>query len=323
MPYSVLITGGAGYIGSNVADFFHQQGHQVIVIDDLSTGFKENLGNFPFYQGDIADGEFVDSVMKKHHFTGVLHFAGSIIVPESVELPLKYYHNNTLKSKALIQSCLKNKVPHFLFSSTAAVYGEASDQPLVETSPLQPLNPYGRSKLMTEWMLQDTAIAHQDFHATCLRYFNVAGASKNRGQRGKAATHLIKVASQVALGQREALSIFGDDYDTPDGTCIRDYIHVTDLAQAHLSAFSAMVEQSKSFIFNCGYGHGLSVKEVVQTLKEVSGIDFLVKMTDRRPGDAPSLVADSSLLRKETGWNPQFDNLKEIVLSAFEFEKSL
>jgi len=321
----VLVTGGAGYIGSHVVLMLGKLGHEVIVLDNLSTGRKESVIGAKLVIGDISDEPFVDKLMQDEKFEAVIHFAGSIIVPESVKDPGKYYSNNTANSLGLIKLCQKNKIKNFLFSSTAAVYGIPAGGECLESTPVSPINPYGRSKLMTEWMLEDAAFSDNDFNYIALRYFNVAGANVDGkvGQCSPNSTHLIKIACETALGKRASMQIFGTDYNTPDGTCIRDYIHIDDLAQAHIDAISYLVKGGKSGIFNCGYGHGYSVKEVLEATQKVSGKNFKVEMGPRRDGDAPDLIAVSKKIRDTFGWKPKYDNLELIIKTALDWESRL
>ncbi len=322
---AVLVTGGAGYIGSHMVYALTDRGEDVVVLDNLSTGFDWAVSPAAkLVVGDIGDAALVKKIIREHKVDAVIHFAGSIIVPESVENPLKYYHNNTCKSRNLIEAVVQEDVPHFIFSSTAAVYGIPERNPAFEDSPLAPINPYGRSKLMTEWTLADVAAAH-DLRYVALRYFNVAGADPQgrTGQSTPEATHLIKVACQTALGLREKMYIFGTDYDTPDGTCIRDYIHVTDLIAAHVDALDHLRRGGESEVMNCGYGRGFSVREVIDTVRKVVGHDFPVEEAPRRPGDPPALVAGAEKVRKLLGWQPQHDDLEEIVASAYAWERHL
>ena len=324
---SILVTGGCGYIGSHMTWNLHDAGKDVVIIDNLSTGFPWLIPDgVPLIEGDIGDSDLVAKVMQEHKVEAVIHFAGSIVVPDSVTDPLGYYYNNTVKSRSLIENAVNAKVKAFIFSSTAAVYGNPAeaDKPLTEDLGLEPISPYGTSKLMTELMLRDSAVAY-DFKYAALRYFNVAGADPQgrTGQSTPTATHLIKVANQVALGQRDALSIFGDDYPTPDGTCIRDYIHVTDLVAAHALALESLMGGHDSFVANCGYGNGYSVLEVVDAVRRVSENNFDAKIAERRGGDPAQLVADSTRLRGITGWTPKHDDLDLIVKTALDWERFL
>ena len=322
---TVLVTGGAGYIGSHMVWKLLDEGEQVVVIDRLSTGFDWAVpAEAELVVGDIGDQELVEGVIRRRGVDAIIHFAGSIIVPESVADPLGYYLNNTVKSRALIESAVKAGVPHFIFSSTAAVYGTPEKVPVAEDAPAKPESPYGTSKLMTEWMLRDTAAAH-DFAYAALRYFNVSGADPKMrtGQSTKGATHLIKVASETATGKRPFMEIYGTDYPTPDGTCIRDYIHVADLVEAHYLALAKLREGGGSIIANCGYGRGYSVREVVDTVKKVIGRDFEVRLRGRRPGDAVTVVANADRARSDFDWTPRFDDLETIVSHAVEWEKRL
>lgn len=323
---TVLVTGGCGYIGSHTVWALLDAGEQVAVIDRLSTGFRWAIPpEARLYEGDIADETLHDRVFSENTIDAIIHFAGSIIVPESVANPLAYYENNTVKSRALIAAAVKYKVPHFVFSSTAAVYGTPRGaEPVVETEPLNPESPYGSSKLMTETMLRDTAYAH-DFTYTALRYFNVAGADP-RGRTGQStvgATHLIKVAGEAALGKRNHIDVFGTDYPTPDGTCIRDYIHVSDLANAHLKALERMRAGGGSLVANCGYGRGFSVLDVLETVTKVHGRPFDIRYAGRRAGDAVMIVANPALAKREFGWVPQYDDLEFIVKTALDWEAHL
>jgi UDP-glucose 4-epimerase len=323
---TVLVTGGAGYIGSHMVWELLDQGESVVVLDRLSTGFEWAVApEAKLIVGDVADSEKVSAIIRDHSVNAIIHFAGSIVVPESVSDPLGYYENNTCKSRALIETAIRENVPNFIFSSTAAVYGAAGLEPVREDARLAPESPYGLSKLMTEWMLRDAAIAHPDFRYTALRYFNVAGADpKGRtGQSTPGATHLIKVASETALGKRNSMQVFGDDYPTPDGTCVRDYIHVSDLAAAHWLALKRLRDGGDSLVANCGYSHGYSVLEVIESVKRVHGHDFDVRMGGRRPGDAASVIANSDLARGELGWAPQHDDLDSIVKDALSWEHIL
>jgi UDP-glucose 4-epimerase len=320
----VLVTGGAGFIGSHVVNLLGQAGHDIVVVDDLSTGVKEAILYGKHILENIANTESMRQIFAREKFEACLHFAGSIIVPESVTDPIKYYDNNTQNSFNLIRLCHEFGVNRFIFSSTAAVYGMAPNGKCSEESTLGPINPYGRSKLMTEWMLEDIAKA-TDFNYIALRYFNVAGANNEGklGQRGPNSTHLLKVACETATGKRPEMCIFGEDYDTPDGTCIRDYIHIDDLAQAHVDALNYLERNQQSQVLNCGYGHGYSVKEVVSMVKEVTGVDFKVNKAGRRAGDAPLLISVADRIRDVLGWEPKYDDLKLIVRTAYEWEKKL
>ncbi|MRJ03233.1 MAG: UDP-glucose 4-epimerase GalE [Epsilonproteobacteria bacterium] len=331
----ILITGGAGYIGSHVAKELLKRGDvKLTIVDNLSTGFLETIerlerfyGPVEFIKLDLGDWRGVEDLLGEREFDGIIHFAAALVVPESVENPLKYYLNNTANTAHLIKTAIESGVEKFIFSSTAAVYGEPESIPptgIPEEAPTVPINPYGRSKLMSEQILSDAARAHSKFRYIALRYFNVAGADVEGkiGQSTRNATHLIKVAAQTALGKRERMYIFGDDYPTPDGTCIRDYIHVDDLALAHLEALDYL-EGHGDGVFNVGYGRGYSVREVIETMKRVSGRDFPVSIAPRRPGDPAILIADSSRLRRETSWKPKYDDLELICRTALEWEEQL
>ena len=322
---TVLVTGGAGYIGSHMVWKLLDEGEKVVVLDRLSTGFDWAVApEAELVVGDVADQELVEALVRKHQVDAIIHFAGSIIVPDSVADPLSYYLNNTVKSRSLIESAVRCGIRNFIFSSTAAVYGSAEENPVPETAPLLPESPYGTSKLMTELMLRDTAAAHP-FRFTALRYFNVSGADPRMrtGQSTKGATHLIKVASETATGKRSFMEVYGTDYPTPDGTCIRDYIHVWDLAHAHFLALKRLREGGGNLIANCGYGRGFSVLEVIEAVKRVVGHDFEVRTSRRRAGDSVSIVANSALAKSELGWRPQLDNLDEIVSHALQWEELL
>lgn len=322
---TVLVTGGAGYIGGHMVLGLVDAGEKVVVLDNLSTG---NAWAVPqgveLVVGDFGDMELVANVIASREIDAIAHFAAKIVVPESLTDPLGYYLNNSSNARALIECAVKGGVKHFIFSSTAAVYGETASEPVTETTPLQPISPYGRSKLMVEWMLEDTARAY-DFRYVALRYFNVAGADpKGRlGQTSKTATHLIKIGAQAALGRRPSLVIYGEDYPTRDGTCERDYIQVTDLADAHLDALAYLRRGGASVVCNCGYGHGATVKEVVDVVKKVSGVDFPVEIGPRRPGDPAVIVARAERAREVLGWTPKRDNLEEIVAQAIDWERRL
>lgn len=321
-----LITGGAGYIGSHVAWACVDAGHKIVVLDDLSTGREASIPpSAEFINGNLSDRALVRELLSDTKISGVMHFAGRIIVPESVENPVKYYTENTMATLGLLSDLLSYQKKPFLFSSTAAVYQpENGGAPLGEDDIKKPLSPYGKSKLMTEEMLSDIGAAH-GLSSVVLRYFNVAGADPEgrTGQSGVDATHLLKVASQVALGQREKLQLYGDDYQTRDGTCIRDYIHVSDLASAHLLAMEHVLQNPGQHIFNCGYGRGASVKEVIAAVEQVTGETLPVEIASRRAGDAPSLVADVSRIRQILNWTPEHDSLEEMARSAIDWERYL
>lgn len=322
----ILITGGAGYIGSHVVKLLGKSGkHKITVLDNLSTGYEDSVLYGDFVKMDLGDFDSLHRLFDAKNFDAVIHLAAATVVPESVADPLKYYMNNTVNTAHLIQICLKYSVEKFVFSSTAAVYGEPEEEEVSEDSELSPVNPYGMSKLMSERMIEDAGKAHNDFSYIILRYFNVAGADSSGkiGQRFPAATHLVKVASQTALGLRDRLEIFGTDFPTKDGTGVRDYIHVNDIAQAHLAVLEKLEKGEKSDIFNCGYRRGFSVKDIVETVKKVSGTDFKVVETERRTGDPSCLIADNSKILRLTKWKPSFDNIETICRSAFLWEKKL
>ena len=321
--HPVLITGGAGYIGSHAVLAFQEAGRPVVVLDDLSTGLRDRVpAEIPFVEGNAGDAALVGEVIRSHGIATVVHFAGSIVVPESLTDPLKYYRNNTCVTRALIEICVAGGVRHFVFSSTAAVYGMPEAVPISEDAPTTPINPYGASKLMAEWILRDTALA-AEFAYVALRYFNVAGADPRgrSGQATKSATHLIEVASHAALGLREGFEIFGDDYDTPDGTCIRDYIHVTDLVEAHLLALRHLEGGGSSAVLNLGNERGFSVREVVEAMQRVSGRDFPVRTGPRRPGDPACLVAATERARALLGWRPRRADLETQIVDAWRWHQ--
>ncbi len=322
---TVLVTGGAGYIGSHTVHELIDAGESVVVLDNLSTGFAAALpGPMLPIVGDTGNQELVASLIETHKVEAIVHFAASIVVPESVSDPLGYYRNNTANSRALIETAVKCGVKHFIFSSTAAVYGNPQQIPVSEAAALAPVSPYGWSKLMTEVMLRDACTAHGLGHVI-LRYFNVAGADPRQrtGQSTPDATHLIKVAVQAAVGKRAGMEVFGTDYPTPDGTCIRDYIHVTDLARAHLAALRHLRADGGSVTLNCGYGRGYSVLEVIDSVRRVSGADFPVRLSPRRAGDPMSIVAGAERIRDLLQWSPQWDDLDTIVGHALAWERLL
>jgi UDP-glucose 4-epimerase len=320
----ILVTGGAGYIGSHIVKALGEKGYDVIVYDNLSFGHEWALLHGRLIKGDLGDGELLDAVFGGEKFDAVIHMAAFIVVDESTREPLKYYRNNFVNALNLIETCVRHKVDKFIFSSTAAVYGIPEKIPVTEDSPLLPINPYGASKMMVERALSDVSETG-DLRYVSLRYFNVAGADSlaRIGQAREDATHLITVSLRTALGMRDHLDIFGTDYQTPDGTCIRDYIHVDDLSDVHVLALEYLAAGGMSRIYNCGYGHGHSVKEVVDKVRSVTGIDFPVRYIERRPGDPPALVADPSRLKKELGWAPKHDDLGYIIKTAWEWEKKI
>ncbi|WP_374407594.1 UDP-glucose 4-epimerase GalE [Pelagerythrobacter sp.] len=322
----VLVTGGAGYIGSHAVLALLDAGWPVAVIDDLSTGFRFAVPpGVPFYRGDVADADLLARIFEEQRIGAVMHFAGSVVVPESVADPLKYYDNNTAKSRALIAAVVAAGVPHMIFSSTAATYGMPDVSPVREDTPQHPINPYGWSKLMTERMLADTAAAHP-LNYCALRYFNVAGADPQArsGQSTAGATHLLKVACEAATGKRSHVDVFGTDYATPDGTGVRDYIHVSDLAEAHVLALEALIaEPARSLTMNCGYGRGFSVREVLDAVDRVTGGTIERRHGPRRAGDPDSLVADPALIRATLPWRPRHADLERIVSHALQWERVL
>jgi UDP-glucose 4-epimerase len=322
---SILVTGGAGYIGSHMAHALIDKGESVIVADDLSTGYRWSLPDgCEFILCDIGDMTSVSRIFRLYDIEAIIHFAASIVVDESVSQPTLYYQNNTSNTRNLAECAIRFGINKFIFSSTAAVYGESSKTPIDEFSLTNPISPYGRSKLMSEWILSDISRAH-NFSTVVLRYFNVAGADPygRSGQSNPASTHLIKAAVQASLGIRDVLNVYGNDYPTKDGTCIRDYIQVTDLIDAHMKALDYLRQGGENLVCNVGYETGYSVYEVINTVKDISGVDFEVKSCPRRNGDAPSIVASNSLIMNELGWSPKFNDLSEIVKQAHSWELKL
>jgi UDP-glucose 4-epimerase len=322
---AVLVTGGAGYIGAHMVLRLLEDGESVVVLDNLTTGFRTAVPpGVKLVVGDIGDHELVSNLIRTQAIDAIIHFAAKIVVPESVTDPLGYYLNNMVKSRALLAAAVAGQVKHIIFSSTAAVYGNPTVSPVPEDAALAPVSPYGTSKLMTEYMLRDTAAAHPLTYVA-LRYFNVAGADPwgRVGQSTPDATHLIKVAVQAALNMRPGMQIFGTDYPTPDGTCVRDYIHVSDLINAHAAALAYLRGGGASSVFNCGYGQGYSVRQVIETVRQVSAVDFEAKVAPRRPGDPASIVAGAERIRNELGWTPQFDDLATIVSHALAWERKI
>jgi len=321
----ILVTGGAGYIGSHIVRDLGERGYLPVVLDNLSSGHADAVLCGELIRGDVADSELVGSILRKFAIRSVMHFAAFIQVGESVSQPLKYYENNSFNCLRLVKACLENGVENFIFSSTAAVYGMPEKVPVDEQAPLLPINPYGGSKLVSEMILRDAAAANPDFRYVALRYFNAAGADRQArlGQDYLRPTHLLTLALKTALGRFPKLEVFGTDYPTPDGTAIRDYIHVDDLAGAHMLALEFLKTAKQSRIYNCGYGIGHSVLDVIAAAKRVTGIDFPVVHAARRPGDQAALVADTGLIHRELGWKPSVPRLDEIVASAWEWEKKL
>jgi UDP-glucose 4-epimerase len=321
---AILVTGGAGYIGSHVVKQLGSAGERVVVLDNLSRGFRQAVTSGELVVGEVGDQALVSRLMSDNQVDTVMHFAAYTIVPESVAEPLKYYGNNTCSTRALLQTCAERKVRQFVFSSTAAVYGVPAGGVASEDSPTQPINPYGTSKLMSEWMLRDLAIA-SELRYVALRYFNVAGSDPEGriGQATQGATLLTKVAAEHVVGKRSHVSVFGSDYATPDGTGVRDYIHIEDLASAHLKALEYLRGGGKSTTLNCGYGHGYSVREVLRMVEKVAAKPLQIRDESRRPGDPPSLIAKADRIRAELGWQPRYDDLEAIVASALNWERKL
>jgi UDP-glucose 4-epimerase len=321
---TVLVTGGAGYIGSHTVLQLVARGERVVVLDDLSTGFRQAVRDVPLVIGGVGDRRLVEALLVEHKVDTVVHFAAHTIVPESVSNPLKYYGNNTCSTRALLEACSNAGVQHFVFSSTAAVYGIPSAGIAAEDSPTAPINPYGTSKLMSEWMLRDLSVATPLRHVV-LRYFNVAGSDPEGriGQSTRAATLLVKVAVEAAVGKRPYLSVFGTDFPTPDGTGVRDYIHVDDLARAHLSALDYLRAGGKSLVANCGYGHGYSVRDVLASVEKIAGVKLNVKEEPRRAGDPPSLIARCDIVRQVLNWTPKLDDIDIIVRTSLDWERRL
>lgn len=334
----ILFTGAAGYIGSHTALSFLNQGNfKITIIDNLQSGFMENIAflkakfgdRMEFLELDLGDCAAMENLFKSYKFSAVVHFAASLIVPESVSKPLLYYANNTKNTLNLISLCVKFGVNNFIFSSTAAVYGEPKIVPVKEDFQLSPINPYGTSKMMSEMILRDCNLAHRDFNFIALRYFNVAGAYNGNdykngiglGQRGKNATHLIKVACECATKKRDSISLFGEDYGTKDGSCVRDYIHIDDLANAHFSAFEFLLDEKRSEVFNVGYGEGYSVKEIIAKVKEISKVDFKVIQAPRRDGDCAILISNNEKILQKTSWKPKFNDINYIIQSAYNWEQ--
>lgn len=319
---TLLITGGVGYIGSHAVLAFRKAGYSILVLDNLSTDRRAE-DDLQFIQGDVGNRATLDKLITKHKIAAVVHFAGSIIVRESMSNPLEYYRNNTCASRTLIEACIDHNIQHFIFSSTAAVYGISSMLPIPESAPTVPISPYGTSKLMTEWILRDTAAAH-DFSYIALRYFNVTGADPQgrSRQNSKTATNLIEMAIQTAVGLHSHLEIFGDDYDTPDGTCIRDYIHVSDLVAAHVLALRYLERGGAPSVFNLGNQRGFSVREVVNVVHRVTGHDLPVRMAPRRIGDPVCIIADTSAAQRILNWKPQYTDLEVQIADAWQMQKS-
>ena len=323
---SVLVTGGAGYIGSHMVWELVDHGEEPIVLDNLSTGFAWALPErAKLVVGDVGDQALVEETIRKHRIDTIIHFAGSVVVPESMTNPLKYYDNNTAKTRNLVESAVRTGIDKFIFSSSAAVYGTPlTTGPIREDAILNPMSPYGSSKLMSEIMVRDTALAH-DIRYVMLRYFNVAGSDplKRTGQSGESAPHLVKIACEAATGRRKSMSVFGADYNTPDGTCIRDFIHVSDLVNAHYAALNFLRNGGLKFTANCGYSQGYSVRQVISMVKQLSGVDFDVYEERRRSGDIPVLIANSHRIQSRLGWTPRFNDLESIIRTALDWEAEL
>jgi UDP-glucose 4-epimerase len=322
---TVLVTGGAGYIGSHTVQALVEAGEGVVVIDNLSTGFSNFVpGGVPLFTGDAGDETLVEDVIAQHQVESIIHFAGSVVVPDSMRDPLQYYRNNTMTTRSLLNAAVRCGVNRFIFSSTAAVYGNPDQVPVPEDAPTRPLSPYGSSKLMTEIMLHDVASAHGMAYVV-LRYFNVAGADPlaRIGLATVGATHLLKIAVEAATGQRAKIDVFGTDYPTPDGSCIRDFIHVSDLAEAHRAALSYLRDGGTSATLNCGYGRGYSVLETIEAVRRISGRNFAIQYAPRRPGDIMTMVADVSRIRATLDWTPQYDDLETIAQHALAWEEKL
>lgn len=322
---NILVTGGAGYIGSHIVRDLGEKGFEPVVYDNLSTGNRENILCGQFVHGDLKDTALLKKTIQDYDIKSVIHFAASIVVEESVSEPLAYYENNSINAFNLIKTCIETGIRHFVFSSTAAVYGIPQTIPIPEDALMNPINPYGKSKVVTEMVLKDVSHAVPQFSYIALRYFNVAGADPQTriGQNYKKPTHLMTLALRTALGDFPQLKIFGTDYDTPDGTAVRDYIHIDDLSNAHLLALDYLKSHSRSRIFNCGYGTGHSVLEVIESARRVTGVDFKAVPFDRRAGDPPQLVANSRLIQEELGWKPQFNDIDYIIDTAWKWEKKL
>ena len=321
---TALVTGGAGYIGSHVVKQLRARGESVVVLDNLSTGFRQAVGDTPLVVGEVGARELIERLIDEYSIGSLMHFAASTIVPESVREPLRYYRNNTVNSCRLLEVCAGAGIPHVVFSSTAAVYGIPAGGIAREDSPLQPINPYGTSKLMTEWILRDLSAA-SDLRYVALRYFNVAGSDMQGkiGQATRKATLLIKVACEAIVGKRPYLSLYGTDYPTPDGTCVRDYIHVDDLARAHLSALDYLRQGGESTVLNCGYGRGFTVRQVLESVERIAGKKLDIREESRRPGDPPRLVANAERVKEVLGWRAELDDLDTIVRSSLHWEEAL